>query len=250
MGRTGRMTITQRAALEVTGVDFSYGQLQVLFDVDIHVDEGERVALLGTNGAGKSTLLHAISGLGPTDRGIIRFHGRDITKLGADERTNLGLVQIAGGRAIFPTLTVLENIRLGGYRLRNAARVDRTMAEALDVFPQLESKLSQPAGLLSGGEQQMVALARALVAEPRLLIIDELSLGLAPIVIAEIMKMIDRFTAMGTSMLIVEQSLNLSLVIAERAYFMERGSIRFEGAAKELAERDDLVRSVFFGSEG
>jgi ABC-type branched-subunit amino acid transport system ATPase component len=235
--------------LDVDGVDCSYGPLQVLFETSLHVDAGERVALLGTNGAGKSTLLRVISGLIAPTAGTVHFNGRDITSLAPDRRVSLGLVQIAGGRAMFPSLSVLDNIRLGGYahRRTDARGVDQGVEEALDLFPALRSRLTNTAGTLSGGEQQMTALARALVARPRLLIIDELSLGLAPIVMQEILQMIDALSSRGLPMLIVEQSMNVALAIAERAYYMERGSIRFSGLTSELVERDDLVRSVFFG---
>lgn len=235
--------------LEVERIDFSYGPLQVLFGVSVHVDAGERVALLGTNGAGKSTLLRVVSGIVQPSSGAVRFDGADITRLDPDRRAALGLVQVAGGRAMFPSLSVLENVRLGGYPHRRsdpravAARVE----EALDVFPALRARLDLPAGALSGGEQQMVALARAVVAAPRLLIVDELSLGLAPIVMQEIMQLVASLAARGMPMMIVEQSMNVALSLAERGYFMERGTIRFAGATADLVGRDDLVRSVFFG---
>jgi ABC-type branched-subunit amino acid transport system ATPase component len=237
------------ARLEVDGIDFSYGPLQVLFDASIHVDEGERVGLLGTNGAGKSTLLRVVGGLVKPSRGVVRFDGKDITGLDPDQRVELGIVQVGGGRATFPTLTVAENICLGGYRfMKDKARVERNLDEALETFPTLRRRLDQQAGTLSGGEQQMMALARAVVAEPQLLVIDELSLGLAPVVMQEIMRMIDALADRGMPMLIVEQSINVALTIAQRAYFMERGAVRFSGATSELLERDDLVRSVFFGA--
>jgi ABC-type branched-subunit amino acid transport system ATPase component len=237
------------ALLLVEHVDFSYGPLQVLFDVGIDVGPRERVGLLGTNGAGKSTLLRVVSGLVQPSRGIVRFQGEDITKLDPDKRTAMGMVQIAGGRSTFSSLSVIENIRLGGYRFqKDRARVEAGVERALDVFPQLRERLDQQAGSLSGGEQQLMALARALVADPALLIVDELSLGLAPVVMQEIMRMIDELAALGLPMLIVEQSVNVSMAIAERAYFMERGAIRFSGATSDLLERDDLVRSVFFGA--
>jgi ABC-type branched-subunit amino acid transport system ATPase component len=241
--------MTSSPLLEAEGIDFSYGPLQVLFDVSIHLDEGERVGLLGTNGAGKSTLLRVVAGLVKPSRGVVRFEGEDITSLDPDKRVERGVVQIGGGRATFPTLSVGENIRLGGYRfMKDKARVDRNLEESLDIFPALRTRLDQQAGTLSGGEQQMMALARAVVAEPRLLVIDELSLGLAPVVMQEIMKMIDSLAERQMPMLIVEQSINVALAIAQRAYFMERGAVRFTGATSDLLERDDLVRSVFFGA--
>jgi branched-chain amino acid transport system ATP-binding protein len=233
--------------LEVEGMDLSYGPLQVLFDVSIEVATGERVGLLGTNGAGKSSLLRGIAGLTPPSRGTVRFDGADVSGLDPDRRFARGLTMIAGGRAIFPSLSVLDNIRLGGSTATDRAAVDLRFEEAIGVFPALRSRLDQAAGTLSGGEQQMVALARAFVAAPRLLMIDELSLGLAPVVMAEIMRMIDELVARGTTLLIVEQSVNVALSITERAYFMERGAIRFAGPTEQLLERTDLVRSVFFG---
>jgi len=240
--------MAEAPVLAVRDVDFSYGPLQVLFGVGLEVERGARVALLGTNGAGKSTLLRVVSGLVTPQRGTVELDGRDVTTMPADARVRLGLTQISGGRATFPSLTVRDNLRIGGYpfigdRQLVAARV----AEVLDVFPALGAHLDRPAGTLSGGEQQMMALGRALVAAPTLLMIDELSLGLAPVVMQDILAMVDELSRRGTTLLIVEQSLNVALSITDHAYFMEKGEIRFSGPTADLLERGDLVRSVFFG---
>jgi ABC-type branched-subunit amino acid transport system ATPase component len=238
------------ALLEVEGVDVSYGPLQVLFDVGIEVHHGASVALLGTNGAGKSTLLKAISGLVVPDGGRVVFDGRDVTRMPAEERVDLGMVLVEGGKAMFPSLSVLENIRLGAYPfLKDRRRVDERLERVLDLFPPLRARLGQAAGTLSGGEQQMVAVGRALMPSPRLLMIDELSLGLAPVVVQDILAVTEQVMADGTTVLLVEQSLNIALSLCERAYFMEKGEIRFSGPTKELLDRGDLVRSVFFGNE-
>lgn len=237
--------------LEVDHVDFSYGPLQVLFDVSIEVPSGGRVALLGTNGAGKSTLLRLVSGLARPDRGTVRFDGEDVTSVPASARVGLGIVQVNGGRATFPSLSVLENLRMGGYRFLGDVRtVTSRIEEVLDTFPSLRARLSQPAGSLSGGEQQMIALGRAMVAGPRLLVIDELSLGLAPVVMQDILALVDSLAARGVTLLVVEQSLNVACAICDQAYFMEKGAVRFSGATTDLLERDDLARSVFFGAGG
>ena len=236
--------------LEVRGANFSYGPLQVLFDVSIDVREGERVALLGTNGAGKSTLLRLASGLARPSRGTVWFDGRDITSLPAPERVKLGLVQVNGGRSTFPSLTVRENLRIGAYTfIKDEARIDERIDEVVGMFPILGDRFDQPAGTLSGGEQQMVALGRAVVSGPRLIIIDELSLGLAPIVMEKILELIDLWIERGVTLLIVEQSLDVACSICERAYFMEKGEVRFSGPITDLVHRRDLVRSVFFGDD-
>ena len=238
-------------ALQVRNLDFSYGPVQVLFDVEIEVAKGEVVALLGTNGAGKSTLLRAISGLGIPDRGVVRLNGRTITYAEAETRFRVGIVQLRGGAGIFPSLTIGENLRaslLGSNVEPDAA--DRRVATALDTFPALRDRLGESAGDLSGGQQQMLALAMALLHEPEVLLIDELSLGLAPVVVQELLEVVERLKAQGQTMIIVEQSLNVALAFADRAIFMEKGVVRFEGPAQELAERDDLARAVFLGGEG
>jgi ABC-type branched-subunit amino acid transport system ATPase component len=235
--------------LAVRGVDAAYGPLQVLFDVSLDVPEGGRVALLGTNGAGKSTLLKVVSGLVRPTAGTVHYRGRDLSRIPAAARARAGMVQIAGGRATFPSLTVLENLRVGAYPfIRDRRRVAARLDDVLDRFPVLRARLAQVAGTLSGGEQQLMALGRALVAGPDLLLVDELSLGLAPVVMQQVLAMIDELTRRGTALLLVEQSLNVALAVADHAYFMERGAIRFSGATADLLTRDDLVRSVFFGS--
>jgi ABC-type branched-subunit amino acid transport system ATPase component len=234
--------------LEVNNVDLSYGPLQVLFDVSLAVDEGSQVALLGTNGAGKSTLLRVVSGLLRPQRGEVLFRGRDITRMPAYERVALGLTLVEGGRATFPTLTVGENLRLGSYGdWKDRERIDARLDDVLELFPHLRPRLEQPAGTLSGGEQQMMAIGRALMADPQLLMIDELSLGLAPVVMQEIVRVVEELRARGTTILLVEQSLNIALSIASTAYFMEKGEVRFSGPSGDLLDRGDLVRSVFFG---
>jgi branched-chain amino acid transport system ATP-binding protein len=236
--------------LEVAGLECSYGPLQVLFGVSVEVPEGGRVALLGTNGAGKSTLLRTVGGLIEPDAGTIRFAGHDLAGLSPAARVELGLTLVEGGRATFPSLTVEENLRMGAYPfLGDRARVDARLNDVLAVFPQLRTRLREPAGVCSGGEQQMMAIGRALIAGPRLLMIDELSLGLAPIVMAEILAAIEQLVGTGTAVLLVEQSLNIALSLASRAYFMEKGEVRFAGATAELLDRGDLVRSVFFGAD-
>jgi ABC-type branched-subunit amino acid transport system ATPase component len=237
--------------LQVRNLDVSYGAVQVLFDVALTAHKGETLALLGTNGAGKSTLLRAISGLTLPHRGVVRFEGRSVTYTDATERVRRGIVQVAGGKSVFASLSVRENLLAGAHTfIWDAARLEERASEVLDLFPALVPLLDQPAGTLSGGEQQMLALAKALLLEPQILLIDELSLGLAPVAVQEILVTIDRLKAQGLTMVIVEQSINVALAVADRAVFMEKGRIRFEGRTADLLERDDLARAVFLGDEG
>lgn len=226
-------------------IDFSYGQVQVLFDVSFSVDEGEMVALLGTNGAGKSTLLRVISGLGLPTRGSVRMFGADITYLDAERRLGLGISQIPG-RSIFGPMSVVENLRLLSFSHgRNRKAIEAGIDASFEAFPVLADRRNQPAQTLSGGEQQMLALSKALILKPRLLLIDELSLGLAPTLVASLLDAVRRINQAGTAVVLVEQSVNIALSVVQHAYFMERGQIRFDGPADELLQRDDLVRSVF-----
>jgi ABC-type branched-subunit amino acid transport system ATPase component len=237
--------------LACRSLDFSYDQLQVLFDVDFTVDDGELVALLGVNGAGKSTLLKVISGIGLPSRGSVRFRGQDITYLDAERRLKLGITQIPGGRAVFGPMTVVENLRLFGYSLgRDKKVVDEAIERCLAAFPRLEERKTSNAATLSGGEQQMLGLSKALMLRPRLLLIDELSLGLAPIIVAQLLDMVRRINADGTAIVLVEQSVNVALSVAEHAYFMEKGEIRFDGSAADLLGRADLLRAVFLEGVG
>ena len=228
------------------GVEVAYDKVQVLFGVDVEVHAGEIVALLGTNGAGKSTLLNAVSGLVDPFAGRVTFDGTDITHAGPGEVARLGIVQVPGGRAVFPTLTVAEHLRAAGWLYRDEPEYLREANEqVLVTFPRLRDRIDQLAGNLSGGEQQMLGLGMAFIAKPRLLVIDELSLGLAPAIVEQLLGIVRRIRDRGTAVLIVEQSINVALTIAERAYFLEKGEVRFEGATSELLERDDIVRSVF-----
>jgi len=227
-------------------IEFAYGQLQVLFDVDFTVDEGERVALLGTNGAGKSTLLRVVSGLGLPSRGAVHFQGADITYLDAERRLDLGITQIPGGRAIFGPLSVADNLRVYGHSLgRDRKSLQRGIDATFEAFPRLDERRNQLATSLSGGEQQMLALGKAFILQPQLLLIDELSLGLAPKIVGELLAMVRRINETGTAIVLVEQSLNIALSIVDHAYFMEKGEIRFDGPAPDLLGRPDLLRSVF-----
>jgi ABC-type branched-subunit amino acid transport system ATPase component len=234
--------------LEARDIDFSYGHVQVLFGVGLSVSAGEVVALLGTNGAGKSTLLRVISGLAPASRGEVRYRGESIDRLSADRRVTAGIVQVPGGKAVFPTLTVAENLRVGAHTFKwDTRRIADRCDAVLELFPALKVKLDQAAGTMSGGEQQMLAIAKALLPEPQVLLIDELSLGLAPVVVQSLVEVVEGLKDAGITMVIVEQSVNIALGLADRALFMEKGEVRFSGPAAELAERDDLVRAVFLG---
>jgi len=237
--------------LACRGIDFAYGQVQVLFDVDFTVDDGEMVALLGVNGAGKSTLLRVVSGLGLPSGGSVRFRGQDITYLDAERRTALGITQIPGGRSVFGSMSVVENLRLFGFTLgRDKAAVDRAIERSFEAFPKLHGRRSQRASTLSGGEQQMLGLSKALMLRPRLLLIDELSLGLAPVIVEQLLEMVRAINADGTAVVLVEQSVNIALSLVDHAYFMEKGEIRFDGTASDLLARDDLLRAVFLEGVG
>jgi ABC-type branched-subunit amino acid transport system ATPase component/MFS family permease len=232
--------------LLVRGVDVHYDSVQVLFGVDFEVDEGEIVALLGTNGAGKSTLLRAISGLVEATGGAIIFDGRDMTHTPPDEIAARGVTQVPGGQGVFPSLTVAENLRLAGWlQRREHDEVRESTERVMGYFPVLRDRLHEPAGNLSGGQQQMLTLGMAFIGRPRLLMIDELSLGLAPTVIAQLLDIVKAMRDQGITIILVEQSVNLALTLADEAYFMEKGEIRFHGPTAELLERPDVLRSVF-----
>jgi ABC-type branched-subunit amino acid transport system ATPase component/predicted MFS family arabinose efflux permease len=238
-------------AIQVADVDFSYGPVQILFDLNFSVATGETLALLGTNGAGKSTILRVITGLGTPQRGVIRLHGKTITYSTPEQRAAMGIQMLPGGKGTFPNLSIGDNLRIGAYRYRHdAADVQRRIDRVVEIFPSLRDRMDDRAGNLSGGQQQMLALARVMLHDPDVLIIDELSLGLAPTLVQDLLEHIDALKEAGQTMIIVEQSLNVALAVADRAVFLEKGQVRFEGSAKELAERDDLARAVFLGSEG
>ena len=232
--------------LLVRGLNVSYGDVQVLFDVDVEVDEGEIVALLGTNGAGKSTLLKAIAGLVPANKGTVIYDGRDITYAPAHEIAPRGVVLVPGGRGTFPSLTVAENLRTAGWMDRRSRKLMAArQEEVLGIFPALRDRLADPAADLSGGQQQMLSLAMAFLSRPKLVMIDELSLGLAPVVVERLVEIVRRIRDQGTTVVVVEQSVNVALTLAEEAYFMEKGGVRFHGPTAELLERPDVLRSVF-----
>jgi ABC-type branched-subunit amino acid transport system ATPase component/MFS family permease len=236
--------------LQLRHVDFSYGSVQVLFDVDLDVQLGETLAILGTNGAGKSTLLRVISGLELPDRGVVRLDGQTVTFLPPEARARHGIVQVRGAD-VFPGLTVLDNLRAALAPHPTARRdTERRIANVFDVFPALGAHRHQDAASLSGGEQQMLALGCALLFEPKVLLIDELSLGLAPLVVKSLLSVVERLGREGYTMVIVEQSLNIAAAISDRVVFIEKGRIRFDGPSSELATRDDLARAVFLGGEG
>ena len=236
--------------LQVHNLDVSYGPLQVLFDVNVEVKRGEVLALLGTNGAGKSTLLRAVSGLVLPDRGVVRMNGHTITLTDPEIRVAMGMIQVPGGEALFPTQTVRENLNVWSWLIEDPTRRAERMDVVMSTFPVVRDRLDRRAGSLSGGEQQMLALSKAVMLEPELLLIDELSLGLAPLVVQQLLVVVEGLKAQGLTMVIVEQSVNVALAVADRAVFMERGHVRFEGPAQELLERGDLLRAVFLSGEG
>ncbi|HEU5082665.1 MAG TPA: MFS transporter [Acidimicrobiales bacterium] len=237
--------------LLVRDLDVAYGNVQVLFGVDFEVDEGEIVALLGTNGAGKSTLLKAISGLVEPTGGATVFDGRDMTHATPQEIAARGVIQVPGGKGVFPGLTVAENLKIAGWLYQKDGRyLEEATERVLEFFPILRERWDDKAGNMSGGEQQMLTLGQAFIAKPRLLMIDELSLGLAPVIVEQLLGIVRAIRDQGTTVIVVEQSVNVALTLAETAYFMEKGEIRFHGPTAELLERPDVLRSVFLEGAG
>jgi branched-chain amino acid transport system ATP-binding protein len=232
--------------LAVRGLAVGYDGVMVLRDIEMEIGEGEIVGIVGTNGAGKSTLLRAIGGVVEADHGAIVFDGRDITHLPPDEVARLGIAQVPGGQGIFPTLRVEENLRAAAWQGRRRGERDEEMIdEALALFPTLASRRAERAGNLSGGQQQMLALAMATLTRPHLFLVDELSLGLSPLVVEQLLKAVESMRAAGTAILLVEQSMNVAVAVADRVYVMEAGAIRFSGTAEELAARPELLWSVY-----
>ncbi|HEY2997970.1 MAG TPA: ATP-binding cassette domain-containing protein, partial [Acidimicrobiales bacterium] len=232
------------------GLEAAYGSLQVLFGVDLGVERNELLALLGTNGAGKSTVLKSLAGLLPPTAGTVTFEGRDITGLPAEEIARLGLSLMPGGKGVFPTLTVAENLRLACWMLRHdPAASAAARDDVIAMFPILGQRHDQLAGDLSGGEQQQLSLAMAFVTRPKLLCIDELSLGLAPTVVDRLIEKVREIHAAGTTVVVVEQSVNVALLLCHRAVFLEKGQVRFRGPTAGLLDRPDILRAVFIGSE-
>jgi len=235
------------ALLEAEGLDIAYGGIRACRDVSLSVAEGEIVTLIGANGAGKSTTLRAIAGVLPPRAGAIRFRGADVTRLPSHERSRLGISLVPEGRRVFAFLTVRDNLELGAFNHRHArAKVRNLLETVLDTFPRLRERLHQNAGTLSGGEQQMLALGRAMMSEPRLVCLDEPSLGLAPLVVRDIFRTIKAINAAGTSVLLVEQNASYALETASRAYVLQTGSIIASGTCADL-RNDQRVLEAYLG---
>ena len=231
--------------LEVKGLQARYGEMTALWGVDLRIGKGELVAVVGPNGAGKSTLINAISGLVDTPAGSIHFDGQPIPA-GAEARVRAGIVQSPEGRKLFPEMTVEENLLMGAYTRKDRAQVPASLDEIFTLFPILRERRRQIAGTMSGGQQQMVAIGRALMAKPRLLMLDEPSLGLAPIVVHEVFELLERIHAQGMTILLVEQNVLQTLEIADRAYVLENGRIALEGPASAVLH-DPHMKSAYLG---
>jgi branched-chain amino acid transport system ATP-binding protein len=231
---------------EVKEIDVFYGDAQALYGLSLQVREGEVVTLVGANGAGKTTTLRAISGLLPVARGEIAFEGRSLLGVPAHRRAELGIALVPEGRELWPQLTVRENLELGAYGKAARRHLSGSLERVYELFPVVKERSRQVAGSMSGGEQQMVAIARALMTRPRLLMLDEPSLGLAPVVVSQVFDTIRRLHAEGLTILLVEQNLKKALEMADRGYVVETGSISIEGAAADLLA-DPTIRSAYLG---
>jgi len=233
--------------LEVDGLDVFYGAVHALKGVTIRAEAGEIVTLIGANGAGKTTLLRTLSGLIPARAGAMRFDGRAITRMPPHEIVGLGISQAPEGRLVFANLTVEDNLELGAYRRRDRAGIAEDRADVFRLFPRLEERRRQSAGTLSGGEQQMLAIGRALMSRPRLLLLDEPSLGLAPLLVREIFKRIREINQRGVTVLLVEQNAHMALSIARRGYVLETGRVRLEDEAASLLQNEEVKRAYLGG---
>lgn len=229
--------------LSIDNVSAGYGDLKVLFDVSIHVDKGEVVSLVGPNGAGKTTLLNIISGFVPITGGTVKYNGQELTKVKTSKRAEMGIAHIPQGRGILDTLTVKENLILGAYNKKSKPNLEKNLKAQFKQFPILDERQNQLAGSLSGGQQQMLSIARALMQEPDLLILDEPSLGLAPIVVKDMFKIISEVAKQGMGILIVEQNLTQALSVASRGYVFESGHVVLEGSSDELLNNKDIQKA-------
>lgn len=232
------------AILEVKNLEVYYGVIKALQGISFDVNEGEIVALIGANGAGKTTTLHTITGLLKAAQGTISFDGRDITKVRGDKIVGMGMAHVPEGRRVFADLTVFENLKLGAYTRKDKTEVEETLNMIYKRFPRLLERKNQPAGTLSGGEQQMLAMGRALMSHPKLIVLDEPSMGLSPIYVNEIFDIIQEINKSGTTVLLVEQNAKKALSIANRAYVLETGAIVLSGDAKDLMN-DDSVKKAY-----
>ena len=234
------------AMLKVTDLKVYYGVIQAIKGISFEVNEGEVIALIGANGAGKTTILHTVTGLVEAKAGTVEFEGRDITKMPGHKIVTLGMAHVPEGRRVFSDLTVLENLKLGAYTRKDKNEVEETLKMVYKRFPRLEERKNQMAGPLSGGEQQMLAMGRALMSHPKIILMDEPSMGLSPIFVNEIFDIIKEVSASGTTVLLVEQNAKKALSIADRAYVLETGKIVLEGKADELMN-DASVKKAYLG---
>ncbi len=234
------------AMLEIKDLEVYYGMIQAIKGISFEVNEGEVIALIGANGAGKTTTLHTISGLIAPKKGSIIFEGQDITRIPAHKIVSLGLSQVPEGRRVFASLSVLQNLRMGAYTRGSKEELEETLQVVYKRFPRLEERKNQLAGTLSGGEQQMLAMGRALMSKPRIILMDEPSMGLSPIFVNEIFDIIKEVSAGGTTVLLVEQNAKKALAIADRGYVLETGRIVLDGKAEDLMN-DESVRKAYLG---
>ena len=234
------------AMLEIKDIEVYYGMIQAIKGISFEVNEGEVIALIGANGAGKTTILHTVTGLLSPKRGTVWFEGKDITKVPAHKIVSLGMAHVPEGRRVFAELSVYENLKMGAYTRKDKAEVDETLAMVYKRFPRLEERKNQLAGTLSGGEQQMLAMGRALMSHPKIIVMDEPSMGLSPILVNQIFDIIEEVSKSGTTVLLVEQNAKKALSIADRAYVLETGKIVLDGDAKALMD-DDSIKKAYLG---
>lgn len=234
------------ALLEIKDLEVSYGIIKAIKGISFDVNEGEVIALIGANGAGKTTILHTITGLITADRGTVQFEGEEITKVPAHKIVGMGMAHVPEGRRVFANLTVLQNLKMGAYTRKDKNEIEQTLETVYTRFPRLKERQNQMAGTLSGGEQQMLAMGRALMSHPKIILMDEPSMGLSPIFVNEIFDIIQSVSASGTTVLLVEQNARKALSIADRAYVLETGNVVLEGKADELLH-NDAIKKAYLG---